>query len=124
MAKKYNAEKLGHNPPKPVKNGIAFFNVFKPRTKNQSNAVRTIVENDITILSGVAGTGKTALAVGIALEHLRDNKIKKIVILRPTVEASSRGIGFLKGSTEKPTPVPHMRIYNISGNTRQSSTGT
>lgn len=84
----------------PNKDTILMYQQFKPRTKNQANFVRTVYENDITICHGVAGTGKTALAVGLALEHLRDGKIDKILILRPTVEASKKGVGYLKGTLE------------------------
>ena len=86
-----------NKPLTPNKNSLAFYKEFKPRTKNQANFIRTIIENDITLSNSPAGTGKTNLAIGIALEHLKDNKIKKIIILRPTVEASKRGLGFLKG---------------------------
>ena len=87
-----------NKPLTPNKNSLAFYKEFKPRTKNQANFIRTIIENDITLSNSPAGTSKTNLAIGIALEHLKDNKIKKIIILRPTVEASKRGLGFLKGS--------------------------
>lgn len=83
--------------PIPNKDAITMYEQLKPRTKNQANFIRTIIENDITISNSPAGTGKTNLAVGLALEHLRDGKIKRIIILRPTVEASKRGLGYLKG---------------------------
>lgn len=70
---------------------------FKPKTKNQSDYVRAIVENDVVICTGPAGSGKTAVAVGLACEHLVFGKIHKIIITRPVVE-SGRSIGFLPGS--------------------------
>lgn len=94
MSKKIRTVK---HTPIPNKDAITMYEQLKPRTKNQANFIRTIIENDITISNSPAGTGKTNLAVGLALEHLRDGKIKRIIILRPTVEASKRGLGYLKG---------------------------
>jgi len=68
-----------------------------PKTKNQADYIRVMSENDITICSGPAGSGKTAVAVGLACEYLRDNKVEKIVITRPVVE-SGKGLGYLPGS--------------------------
>lgn len=73
---------------------------FKPKTINQSNYVRAIAESDVILCTGPAGTGKTAVAVGIAVEHLINGKINKLVITRPVVEAG-RGIGFLPGTAHE-----------------------
>lgn len=89
------------NTPPANKDSIVMYEVLKPRTKNQADMIKTIIENDITICDAPAGVGKTKLAVGIALEHLRDRKIDKIVILRPTIEASKRGLGYLKGDYDE-----------------------
>lgn len=85
----------------PNKNAIDMDTELRPRTKNQVNFIKTIIENEIIICDSPAGVGKTHIAVGLALEHLRDSKIDKIIILRPTVEASKRGLGFLKGSYDE-----------------------
>lgn len=69
---------------------------FKPKTRNQNDYVRAIVENDVVVCTGPAGSGKTAVAVGLACEHLVFGKVNKIVITRPVVE-SGRSIGFLPG---------------------------
>ena len=53
-------------------------------------------ENDLTICIGPAGTGKTYLAVGMAVSLLRQAAVKKIVLVRPAVEAGER-LGFLPG---------------------------
>lgn len=82
------------------KDSIVMYQQLKPRTKNQAEFIRTVSENDITICDSPAGVGKTSLAVGIALEHLRDGKITKIIIVRPTIEASKRGLGYLKGDLD------------------------
>lgn len=70
---------------------------FKPKTQNQHAYIRNIIESDIVLCSGPAGSGKTACAVGIATEHLVHGKVSKIVITRPVVEAG-RGLGFLPGT--------------------------
>ena len=73
---------------------------FKPKTPGQVEYVRAIIESDIIFCTGPAGSGKTACAVGIACEHLRTNKIKKIVISRPVIETGRQGLGFLPGTME------------------------
>jgi phosphate starvation-inducible PhoH-like protein len=58
--------------------------------------VQALRENDVTICVGPAGTGKTFLAVGMAVTMLRQGAVKKIVLVRPAVEAGER-LGFLPG---------------------------
>jgi len=70
---------------------------FKPKTINQSDYVRAVAETDIIICHGPAGTGKTAVAVGIACEYLVFGKINRIVITRPVIEVGN-SIGFLPGT--------------------------
>lgn len=74
-------------------------NRLKPRSENQKEYIRSIVENSITFCQGVAGSGKTHCAVGLGLEYLLDDKVKKLIITRPVVEAGER-IGFLPGDAE------------------------
>ena len=76
--------------------GFAYKNRLKPKTVNQSEFIRTIAENTITFCQGVAGSGKTHIAVGMAIDYLLDNKVNKIVITRPVVESGEK-IGFLPG---------------------------
>ena len=76
--------------------GAAYRNRLKPRTENQKDYIRTIAENHITFCQGVAGSGKTHIAIGMALEYLLDDKVKKIVITRPVVESGEK-IGYLPG---------------------------
>lgn len=71
---------------------------FKPRTINQSNYVRSIIECDLVLCNGPAGCGKTACAVGIGVDYLYNNKVEKLVITRPIVEASHKSIGALPGN--------------------------
>lgn len=80
--------------------GAAYRNRLKPRTDNQKEYIRTIVENIITFCQGVAGSGKTHIAIGVALEYLLEDKIKKIIITRPVVESGEK-IGYLPGTAEE-----------------------
>lgn len=75
-------------------------NKLKPRTEHQKEYIRNIAENDITFCHGVAGSGKTHIAIGMALEYLLDNKVKKIIITRPVVESGEK-IGYLPGTAEE-----------------------
>src|SRR5947209_6914228 len=68
----------------------------RPRTDGQSRYVRAMRDHDLTICVGPAGTGKTWLAVGMAVSWLRQSVVKKIVLVRPAVEAGER-LGFLPG---------------------------
>lgn len=81
-------------------NITAIRNTLKPKTKNQSEYIRNIAENIITFCQGLAGSGKTHIAVGMAIEYLLADKVKKIVITRPVVEAGEK-IGYLPGSAEE-----------------------
>lgn len=69
---------------------------LRPRTDGQSRYVAAMRENDVVICVGPAGTGKTFLAVGWAVTLLRQGTVKKIVLVRPAVEAGER-LGFLPG---------------------------
>ena len=79
---------------------LCFKNKLKPRTINQKNYIRTIAENTITFCKGVPGSGKTHIAIGMALEYLLSDKVEKIIITRPVVEAGER-LGFLPGTAEE-----------------------
>ena len=69
---------------------------LRPRTDGQARYVRAMRDNDLTLCIGPAGTGKTYLAVGMAVSMLRAGQVKKIVLVRPAVEAGER-LGFLPG---------------------------
>jgi phosphate starvation-inducible PhoH-like protein len=68
----------------------------RPRTDGQARYVRAMRDNDLTLCIGPAGTGKTFLAVGMAVNLLRQGAVKRIVLVRPAVEAGER-LGFLPG---------------------------
>lgn len=80
--------------------GHAYRNRLKPRTENQKEYIRTVAENTITFCQGLAGSGKTHIAIGMALEYLLDDKVKKIIITRPVLEAGEK-IGYLPGTAEE-----------------------
>src|SRR5438105_3724239 len=80
----------------PIKDGKEGGRVVRPRTDGQGRYVRAMQENDLTLCVGPAGTGKTYLAVGMAVNMLRQALVKKIVLVRPAVEAGER-LGYLPG---------------------------
>lgn len=67
-----------------------------PRTHGQAEYVKCIRENDLVFCVGPAGSGKTYLAVAMAVNALRQEQVTKIVLVRPAVEAGER-LGFLPG---------------------------
>lgn len=69
---------------------------LRPRTDGQGLYVAALRENDVVICVGPAGTGKTFLAVGMAVTLLRQGAVKKVVLVRPAVEAGER-LGYLPG---------------------------
>jgi len=69
---------------------------ISPRTQGQARYIQSIRENDISFAIGPAGTGKTYLAVAVAVEALKHHHIRKIVLVRPAVEAGE-SLGFLPG---------------------------
>ncbi len=78
--------------------------LIKPRGKNQQAYVKSIPKNDIVFGIGPAGTGKTYLAVACAVEALESEKVARIILARPAVEAGER-LGFLPGDlSEKINP--------------------
>ncbi len=73
--------------------------VIEPSTKNQLKYVETMLANDLTFCIGPAGTGKTYLAVAVAVSMLKKKQIRKIVLARPAVEAGEK-LGFLPGDIQ------------------------
>jgi phosphate starvation-inducible PhoH-like protein len=68
----------------------------RPRTDGQSRYVDAMKNNDVVFAIGPAGTGKTYLAVGMAVNMLRQGAVKRIVLVRPAVEAGEK-LGYLPG---------------------------
>ena len=72
---------------------------IRPRTPGQVEYVKAIRENDVVFAIGPAGTGKTYLAVAMAVEALKNQEVRKIVLVRPAVEAGE-SLGFLPGDLQ------------------------
>ncbi|MGM9803410.1 MAG: PhoH family protein [Muribaculaceae bacterium] len=66
------------------------------RTPNQQLLVKTFQENDLTFALGPAGTGKTYVAIALAVRALKNKEVRKIILSRPAVEAGEK-LGFLPG---------------------------
>ncbi len=89
------------NPPRGVKSeGTIIFGVngkpISARTPNQQLLVDTFAKNDLTFALGPAGTGKTYLAIALAVKALKNHEVRKIILSRPAVEAGEK-LGFLPG---------------------------
>ena len=78
-----------------------------PRSKKQKEYVKALKTNQIIMSLGPAGTGKTYLAVAVALTMLLEKKIKRIILSRPAVEAGER-LGFLPGDMKEKID-PYLR---------------
>ncbi|MCR5165397.1 MAG: PhoH family protein [Thermoguttaceae bacterium] len=86
------ADPLGRIEPFEVMNGRR----FRPRTAGQARYVKAILENEVVFGIGPAGTGKTYLAVAAAVAAMKSGKAKRLVLVRPAVEAGEN-LGFLPG---------------------------
>ena len=91
---------------------------LKPRTLNQANYLDNIASHDITLGIGPAGTGKTYLAVAMAVDALQRSAVQRIVLTRPAVEAGER-LGFLPGDLTQKID-PYLRplydaLYDLMG---------
>jgi phosphate starvation-inducible protein PhoH and related proteins len=90
----------------------------KPRSKNQQGYARAIQEHDINFGIGPAGTGKTYLAVACAVEALMADKVGRLLLVRPAVEAGEK-LGFLPGDLAQKID-PYLRplydaLYEMLG---------
>jgi len=92
--------------------------LVSPRTLRQQTYLKAMIDDDIVISIGPAGTGKTYLAVAMAAAYLLEKKVRRIVLARPAVEAGEK-LGFLPGDlVEKVNP--YLRplydaLYDIIG---------
>ena len=73
--------------------------VVEPSTKGQLKYIEMMLSNDVTFCTGPAGTGKTYLAVAVAVSMLKKRQIRRIVLARPAVEAGEK-LGFLPGDIQ------------------------
>ena len=69
---------------------------ISPRSPNQQLLVEAVLKNDLTFALGPAGTGKTYLAIALAVRALKNREVRKIILSRPAVEAGEK-LGFLPG---------------------------
>jgi len=81
--------------------------VIRPKSEGQRRYVKAIRENDVVIGIGPAGTGKTYLAVALAVDALYKNRVRRIVLARPAVEAGE-SLGFLPGDMQEKVD-PYLR---------------
>src|SRR5438309_3053802 len=81
--------------------------VLAPKTVNQRRYLEAIERNDLVIGVGPAGTGKTYLAVAMAISALIGKKVSRIILTRPAVEAGER-LGFLPGTLQEKVD-PYLR---------------
>ncbi len=91
---------------------------LKAKTLGQKEYVDAIRSNDITFGIGPAGTGKTYIAVAMAVNALKNKEVEKIILARPAVEAGER-LGFLPGDLQEKVD-PYLRplydaLYDILG---------
>ncbi len=85
--------------------------VIKPKSANQRKLVQAAMENDLVFALGPAGTGKTYIAVALAVRALKNREVKRIIITRPAVEAGEN-LGFLPGDLQEKLD-PYLRpIYD------------
>ncbi|MBO5456821.1 MAG: PhoH family protein [Muribaculaceae bacterium] len=90
----------GKSPTEPKRDDVIIYGVngkpIGPRNTNQSLLVRAFNENDLTFALGPAGTGKTYVAIAMAVKALKNREVRKIILSRPAVEAGEK-LGFLPG---------------------------
>ncbi|RMF19695.1 MAG: PhoH family protein [Gammaproteobacteria bacterium] len=91
---------------------------IRPRGGNQTKYVRSILQHDINFGVGPAGTGKTYLAVACAVQALMKDEVKRILLVRPAVEAGEK-LGFLPGDLAQKVD-PYLRplydaLYDMLG---------
>jgi phosphate starvation-inducible PhoH-like protein len=85
--------------------------VIKPKTENQKKLVKSARVNDLVFAVGPAGTGKTYMAVAMAVRALKNKEVRRIIITRPAVEAGE-SLGFLPGDLKEKID-PYLRpIYD------------
>lgn len=92
--------------------------LIRPRGANQTQYLRNIHDHDLAFGIGPAGTGKTYLAVAAAVSALDDEHVRRIVLVRPAVEAGER-LGFLPGDMSQKVD-PYLRpmydaLYDMIG---------
>jgi phosphate starvation-inducible PhoH-like protein len=88
--------------------------VIKPRSPNQQRLLQSARSNDVVFAIGPAGTGKTYVAVAMAVAALNDHQVKRIVLSRPAVEAGEQ-LGFLPGDFYEKVDPYLQPLYDALG---------
>ena len=90
----------GKTPNEPKHDDVIIYGIngkpISPRNNNQALLVKSFRENDLTFALGPAGTGKTYIAIALAVKALKNKEVRKIILSRPAVEAGEK-LGFLPG---------------------------
>ena len=86
----------------------------KARNRTQEEMVRAYFENDLVFAVGPAGTGKTYIAIALAVRALKNREIKRIILTRPAVEAGER-LGFLPGDLKDKLDPYLQPLYDALG---------
>ncbi len=111
-----------HNKPQPASDSVPLLMTRKAeirgRTPRQNSYIQAIQEHDITFGVGPAGTGKTYLAVACAVDALQRESVRRLVLVRPAVEAGEK-LGFLPGDLAQKVD-PYLRplydaLYDLMG---------
>lgn len=85
-----------------------------PKTEGHKGYIRCMAENTVTFCTGPAGSSKSYTALGLASQYLLEERVRRIVIARPTVEASPKGLGFLPGGiNDKLSPYVQPAIEHL-----------
>ena len=87
---------------------------IKARNRTQEEMVKSYFENDLIFAVGPAGTGKTYIAIALAVRALKNREIKRIVLTRPAVEAGER-LGFLPGDLKDKLDPYLQPLYDALG---------
>lgn len=87
---------------------------IKARNINQQRMVKAYFENDLVFAVGPAGTGKTYIAIALAVRALKNKEIRKIILTRPAVEAGER-LGFLPGDLKDKLDPYLQPLYDALG---------
>lgn len=87
---------------------------IKARNKTQQEMVKAYFENDLVFATGPAGTGKTYVAIALAVRALKNREIKRIILTRPAVEAGER-LGFLPGDLKDKLDPYLQPLYDALG---------
>ena len=87
---------------------------IKARNRTQQEMVKSYFENDLLFAVGPAGTGKTYIAIALAVRALKNREIKRIILTRPAVEAGER-LGFLPGDLKDKLDPYLQPLYDALG---------